>query len=109
MPTPEKEVALAFQDLYNLVPEEARWAAVLAAEAVLQERGVTLEECVRVGANSYPEYQVGEVPSFFDPANRIGSAWLAAVDAAFDATGTPADTEPTWRLHIIKKPVQLPN
>lgn len=109
MSTPEKELALSFQDIYNLVPEEARWAAVLAAEAVLQERGVTLEECVRVGANSYPEYQVGEVPSFFDPANRIGSAWLAAVDAAIDAISTPADIEPNWQLRIIEKPVQLPN
>lgn len=109
MSTPEKELALVFQDVHNLVPEEARWAAVLAAEALLQQRGVTLEECVRVGANSYPEYQVGEVLSFFDSDNRIGSAWVAAVDAAGDAIGAPKDEEPTWRLRIVEMPVKPPH
>lgn len=105
----QKEMAFEFEDPENTIPVEMRWAAVLAAESVLREHGVTLEECVRVGANAYAEYPVGEVVSLYDFDNRIADAWLDAHDAAWDATGTPADTDPTWRLRITWKPVQLLN
>lgn len=105
----QKGLVLEFQDPENTIPAEARWAAVLAAEKVLQEHSVTLEECALVGANEYPDYPVGEVPSFVDPQNRIAEAWLAAHDAAWDATGTAEDANPTWRLRIVEMPVKPPH
>jgi len=104
----QKELELSFHDIFNPVPSEARWAAMMAAETVLRDRGVTLEECARVGAND-TDFQVGEVVSFFDPANRIANAWNTAVAAAGEAIDAPDDAETKWRLRIVEKPVQLPN
>lgn len=97
------EYTLAIDDPAGLVPEDVRRRALAAAEAMLQHKGVTVEQCATIGTKATKPVRPGTIPSFFGGLGEVAAAWLEACTVVQDLCG------PDVRLRIVDKQAPLPH
>lgn len=97
------EHTLAIDDPAGLVPEDVRRRVLAAAEAMLQHKGVTVEQCAAIGTRPAKPLRPGTIPSFFGGMGEAAAAWLEACTVVQDLLG------PDVRLRIVDKQAQLPH
>jgi len=97
------EHTLAIDDPEGLVPDDVRRRALAAAEAMLEHKGVTVEQCATIGTKPAKPVRPGTVPSFFGGMGEDAAAWLEASTVVQDLCG------PGVRLRIVDKQAQLPH
>jgi len=95
------EYTLAIDDPAGLVPEDVRRRALAAAEAMLEHKGVTAEQCAAIGTRPAKPVRPGTMPSFFGGMGEVAAAWLEACAVVQDLCG------PYAKLRIVDKQAPL--
>lgn len=75
--------------------------AIAAALAVLDARGITLEQCLAASVKPAKQHQPDHVANFFEGRREEGMALIEAQAVAREICGHDV------RLHIVDKPDQL--
>ncbi|KRC25739.1 hypothetical protein [Acidovorax sp. Root217] len=95
------EHTLAIVDLAGLLPEDMRRRALAAAEAMLEHKGVTVEQCAAIGTRPTKPVSPGTILSFFGGMGEVAASWLEACAVVQDLCG------PYAKLRIVDKQAPL--
>lgn len=93
----------SIEDPTGLVPVAVCQRAVAAALAVLEERSVTLEQCMAAGTEPAKQHQPDHVANFFEGRRDEGMALIEAQTVAREICGQDV------RLRIVDKQAPLPH